>query len=558
MKERSIISIAVRILLTFLILFLIFWFALPAINLRSSSFRFWLCISALIMVVINFSPSLKSILGYIEMKTDRNYSGPVIHLAKPLKVVVIFIGIVVALTILLSIIGTPLFCANAYYNLIQVKEGSFTDDVAEISMTSIPVVDRNTAVRLGSRKLGEMSDMVSQFEIEPDYTQINYKGRPTRVTPLVYADPIKWLNNHSEGIPGYITVDLVSQETSLVRLNEKIRYSRGDYFMRNINRYLRFSYPTKIFDEISFEIDDNGTPYWVAPTIEYDIALISGKNINGAVLVNAITGESALYSFEEIPAWVDQVCISNLVITQLNYYGAYGSGFFNSIFGQRGVLATTEGYNYLALDDDVYLYTGLTSVLSDESNIGFVLVNLRTKETRFYSVPGAEEYSAMSSAEGQVQNLKYVATFPILLNVADRPTYFLSLKDAAELVKMYAFVDVEQYQVVATGVSVAEARKNYIAKLSASSVADEITDKESVEVTGTVREISQVVIDGTTGYYFTLQADENIYFASINVSEKLAFLSPEDTVKGRCTLTDSVRVFSELDVVSKIVTTENP
>lgn len=531
MKKRSALSVIVRILLTMVLLFGIFWFALPAINPASSQFRFWLCAAILLTAFINFAPSPADTAKYFESKIRRaSYTGPVVKAGKVFPIAIVLVIVIAASGIVISLLGAPIFNADAYYGLMDVHEGDFTQDVAEIGMGSIPVVDRATAIRLGSRKLGEMSDMVSQFEIESDYTQINYKGVPTRVTPLVYADPIKWLYNMKEGIPAYVTVNLVTQETELVRLEEGIRYSRGDYFMRNIDRLLRFRYPTKIFDEVSFEIDESGTPYWVAPTIRYDVMLWNGRNIDGAVIVNAITGESTYYDFAHIPSWVDQVCTASIVLEQLGYYGRFGSGFFNSIFGQRGVLATTDGYNYLAINDDVYLYTGLTSVLSDESNVGFVLVNLRTKQTTFYPVPGAEEYSAMSSAEGQVQNLKYKATFPILLNVADRPTYFLSLKDSAELVKMYAFVDVEQYHIVATGTSVAEAQKNYIQKLLAAEI-DADTPSIGVETrAGILAQIHSVVIEGNSAYYFRLEGDESIFFAPISVSPELAFAKAGDAV----------------------------
>ena len=239
------------------------------------------------------------------------------------------------------------------------------------------------------------------------------------------------------------------------------------------------------------------------------------------MLLNAVTGESEFYKLSEIPTWVDQVFESNLIIEQLNYNGKYRSGFFNSIFGQRGVLQTTNGYNYLAIDDDVYLYTGMTSVTSDESNVGFVLTNLRTKETKFYEIPGAEEYSAMSSAEGQVQHLNYKSTFPLLLNISNRPTYFVSLKDAAGLVKMYAFVDVNQYQIVGTGNSVEAAREDYISKLKTENVSNEEAKPETAE--GVIEKINSAVIDGNTIYYIKLISDEKVYTARVTVSDFLPF-----------------------------------
>lgn len=511
-------------LISIVIIFITYWFTLPPINIRSREFWTFVIFSIIVCVAINAFAQIFSFIKanfthkiQVNTKTRLDLSA----LGKPIKFAFIVIAALVVIGALSSIVGAELFNAKAYKNLITVSDGDFTQDVAEISMEQIPIVDRDTASRLAQRKLGEMSDLVSQFEIEDIYTQINYKGKPVRVTPLIYGDIIKWLNNQKKGIPAYIMIDMTTQETTLVRLNEGIKYSQSEYFMRDLNRALRFKYPTKIFGDISFEIDENGTPYWVASTIDYKISLWNGTDINGAVLLNAVTGESEFYKLSEIPTWVDQVFESNLIIEQLNYNGKYRSGFFNSIFGQRGVLQTTNGYNYLAIDDDVYLYTGMTSVTSDESNVGFVLTNLRTKETKFYEIPGAEEYSAMSSAEGQVQHLNYKSTFPLLLNISNRPTYFVSLKDAAGLVKMYAFVDVNQYQIVGTGNSVEAAREDYISKLKTENVSNEEAKPETAE--GVIEKINSAVIDGNTIYYIKLISDEKVYTARVTVSDLLPF-----------------------------------
>ena len=518
-------------IISILIIALSYWFMLPPINLRSGDFWAFIVWSIVICVVVN---SIPQIMGFLKHGTRGKFriegsSGGILSmLGKPVKIAFFTILAIITLSILSSIVGSQLFNANAYKDLLTITDGDFTKDVAEISMEQIPIVDRDTASRLGQRKLGEMSDLVSQFEIQDLYTQINYKGKPVRVTPLMYGDIIKWFNNQSDGIPAYIMVDMTTQETTLVRLDKGIKYSEGEYFMRDLKRALRFSYPTKIFGDISFEIDDEGVPYWVASTVSYEIGFWSGQDINGAVLFNAVTGESKYYDLKDIPKWVDQVFESDLIIEQLTYNGKYQSGFWNSVFGQRGVLQPTDGYNYLAIDDDVYLYTGMTSVTSDESNVGFVLTNLRTKETKFYSIPGAEEYSAMSSAEGQVQHLNYTATFPLLLNVSNRPTYFMSLKDAAGLVKMYAFVDVNQYQIVGTGNTVEAARNDYILKLRNESTNTELKP-ETVE--GIIENINSAVIEGNTTYYIKLENNENIYTAKITMSDKLPFTQKGESVK---------------------------
>ena len=530
---KKAISVAIKAAISLVLMFIVFWFSLPALNPKSSDFWSFVILCAIIVLVVNFGHAILNFFRKLRDNEHQNVLKDGLHefksLSKPVIAIVAGIGISILMSFVLNIIGSQFFNSASYRDLITITDSDFSDDVAEINMTQIPVVDYDTAEALGKRKLGEMSDLVSQFEIADDYTQINYKNRPTRVTPMLYGDPIKWFNNQSEGIPGYIMVDMTTQEATLVRLENGIKYSRSEYFMRNLDRYLRFKYPTAIFDDITFEIDDNGTPYWVASVVDYKIGFWSGKDIGGAVLLNAVTGECEYYDIDKVPTWVDQVYDASLVIDQLTYNGKYRSGFWNSVFGQKGVLQPTDGYNYLAIDDDVWLYTGMTSVVSDESNVGFVLVNLRTKETRYYAVPGAEEYSAMSSAEEQVQHLGYTATFPILLNIGDRPTYFMSLKGDAGLVKMYAFVDVQQYQVVGTGSTVKEARKNYISKLSAEGESLNDANNETKQFTSTIKDIASAVVDGNTVYYILLD-DNRIYTAQISISDILPFLVAGDRV----------------------------
>lgn len=542
MNIKKISSVLGRLLISAVLMFLLFYTMLPAINLRSQSFIIYLICCILIFLIVNFLTYVKGFLqnlsgrSQVVLEVDpvtgqqiykRKKNEEKINLVKPLKFGFAAIAILIIFMLLASVVGLRVFNAGRYRDLITMTEGDFTADVAELNMSQIPVVDKDTASRLGSRKLGEMTELVSQFEIQNNYTQINYKGYPYRVTPLAYADPIKWLFNQKKGLPAYITVDMVTQETDLVWLENGMKYSPSEYFFRNIYRYIRFRYPTRMFEHVSFEIDDEGTPYWVAPTLTYRIGWWDGKDIDGAILVNAVTGESAYYTKDQVPQWIDQLYHSSLIIEQLDDNGRFQNGFINSVLGQRNVRKTTSGYNYMAINDDVYLYTGMTSVTGDESNIGFVLVNLRTKETKFFAVPGATEYSAMESAQGQVQHLKYSATFPLLLNISDRPTYFISLKDAAGLVKMYAFVDVQQYQIVGTGATVDEAEKNYKSMLNIEDIEPE-EPAEQKKVSGVVEAVSDVVVSGNSCYYFKLKGREEVFAASIEISPELPFLQPED------------------------------
>ena len=563
-------SLIPRIGICAIIIFLMYYFELPPINLRSQNFWSFLLQSILVLLVVNGLNVIREIITQSRAEqTIAFHFRDLKQLSKPFFLGAIAVILIFLLQISGSVIGHPFFHSGSYANLINIEEGDFSADVAELSMNQIPVVDKDTAQRLGNRKLGEMSDLVSQFEIMDLYTQINYQGTPYRVTPLQYGDTIKWFTNRKQGLPAYVMVNMVKQEATLKRLDEGMKYSTSEYFFRNIYRHLRFSHPTLIFDfaDLSFEIDEAGTPYWVAPVINYRIGIWSGKDVSGVVLVNAITGEDAYYKLEDIPTWVDQVFISSLIMNQLDYNGMYQNGFINSIFGQKGVKQTTQGYNYIAIGDDVYLYTGMTSVTSDESNTGFMLVNLRTKDARYYAVPGATEYSAMGSAEGQVQQMKYNATFPLLLNISDRPTYFLSLKDAAGLVKMYAFVDVEQYQVVGTGTNVRLAMENYATALgiengtldpnsnpgNGENTGNNQTGTETetpltpeASISGTISAVSSAVVGGNTRYYFLLDSGSEIYTASISLDPYLPFLKAGDTVTFDYAVTGSTRTICSL------------
>ena len=428
-----------------------------------------------------------------------------------------------------SVVGSVIFRAKDYAQLLPIQVGDFAAEVDEISYDQIPMLDRQSAERLGDRKLGELSDMVSQFDVVNDYTQINYRGRPVRIATLTYMDLIKWFTNRSDGLPAYLLIDMVTQNVELVRLEEGIKYTNVEHFGRNLYRHLRFHFPTYLFAQPVMEIDEEGVPYWICPRLVRTIGLFGGTDVKGAVLVNAITGECAYY--EQVPDWVDNLYPAGLIVQQYDYYGMYHNGFLNSLFGQRDVTVTTDDYNYIAMGDDVWVYTGVTSTGGDQSNIGFILTNQRTKESHFYSCAGATEHSAMDSAEGMLQNLKYKATFPLLLNVGGQPTYFMAMKDNAQLVKKYAMVNVRQYQVVATGDTVAECEQNYLSMLSQNGIVESGTGLAGTEtVEGAVAEIRSAVMEGNS-YYFIRLIGGDVFYSVCAADQPLAVIvSPGDQV----------------------------
>ena len=485
-----------------------YYVTIPAINIHSAGFWFF-TIGALAGITV-----IVALYKIVKTKTEIAELGQ----SKLIKVLIGVIIAAIAVFLIGSLLSSEIINAKKYQQLMTVEDGDFATEIAPADFTSVPLLDKDSARLLGNRKMGTMVDMVSQFEVSPLYTQINYQGRPVRVSPLVYASPIKWIANQADGIPAYIMIDMATQETECVRLPEGqyIKYSTAEYFNRNIYRHLRFNYPTYIFDDLSFEIDDEGTPYWICPVKQFNVGLFGGQTIGKVVLCNAVTGETICYDIEEVPTWIDHVYSADLLIDLYDYHGVLKNGFLNSVLSQKGCLMTTDGYNYIVKDDDVWVYTGVTSVSGDESNVGFVLMNQRTMESRYYACPGAEEYSAMDSAQGQVQHLGYTSTFPLLLNVSGEPTYFMALKDDAGLVKMYAMVNISKYQNVAIGDTVAECVKDYQSLLKQNGISGTVSGA-GLEVKAVIEKISPVVIEGNSHYYITLAGKEGIY--DVDVSE---------------------------------------
>ena len=497
-----------------------FYFELPALNFHAEEFYvfvFLLCAVYCVCAVLTSGFQGEGVKGYFGF------------VKKQCTIPFLVLVALIAAIIIGGLTSWVVIRAGSYSKLLSIKDGDFASEVEEISYNQIPMLDEDSAARLGSRKLGELADMVSQFEILPSYTQINYQGRPVRVTSLAYGDLVKWFTNRGSGLPAYVIVDMVTQEAKVVRLpeGEGMKYSFSEPLNRNIMRHLRFQYPTFMLSTPQFEIDEEGQPWWIAPRIIKTIGLFGGTNIKGAVLCNAITGESQYY--EEVPAWVDNVYTPELIMEQYDYHGTLINGFINSVLGQRDVTVTTQGYNYIALNDDVYMYTGVTSANADQSNLGFLLSNQRTKETRFYNAPGATERAAQASAEGVVQDLGYTATFPILLNIANEPTYFIPLKDAANLVKSYAMVNVARYDIVATGSSVTQCEQEYIRMLSDKGVTQP-EELPQTTASGSVAEIRSAVLEGNT-YYFIRLEQESVFYALSAAQNPLAvILNPGDRV----------------------------
>lgn len=521
MKKSTIWKI-IGVIIALLIAFIYYYITLPAFNLHSTG-TWWFLIVLIAALGVYLSIRTGNATGkrgpggiFTEFRPGTGL---------PVKIAFGTIGVMLVILAIGTFLSSPVVNAAKYRDLMTVEEDNFfAEDIKQVDYNTIPLLDRDSASLLGDRKMGSMVEMVSQFEVGTDYAQINYNGKPVRVTPLVYANTIKWFTNRKDGIPAYMMIDMATQDTECVQLAEGIKYSKSEYFNRNIYRHLRFHYPTYIFgDQIFFEIGDDGTPYWICPVKKFNIGLFGGETVGRVVICNAVTGKCEDYHVDDVPQWVDKVYQAELLMQLYDYHGTLQHGFFNSVLSQRDCLTTTNGYNYIALDDDVWVYSGVTSVNGDQSNVGFVLMNQRTMETKFYKIEGAIEDSAMSSAEGQVQNLGYRATFPLLLNIAGEPTYFIALKDAAGLVKMYAMVNIQKYQWVAIGDTVKECEKAYRGLLSTNGISAE-TAGMSETVTGRIEAIGNVVIEGNTHYYVSIEGYDQIFDVDMSDGEFPEFI----------------------------------
>lgn len=436
-----------------------------------------------------------------------------------------------------GILGASIFTSSKRANVIEIETKDFYEDFSLTAPEKIPLIDRDTAQNLGNRKLGELESLVSQYVPSDEYVQVNVKGEPYRVTPLEYAGFFKWLNNKDEGVGHYLRVDMYDGKSELIEIEENMKYSFSERFGRDLVRHLRFNYPTTIFGTPSFEIDDEGKPYYIATTYE-KLFTLGGKNPNGLLIVDPVDGSIENYDLDNVPDWVDRVQSAKIVMEQINWNLKYQDGFLNSVLGKKGVRQLTEGYNYIPIGEDIYLYSGVTSANSDASNLGFILVNMRTKDVEYYPLSSAEEFSAMKSAEGSVQEKEYEATFPLLLNLDGEPLYIMSLKDNGGLVKAYSLVDVQDYQKVYTANSIKNLLSNYYENtgtfidVESDEDVDELEDKieeELKKVKGNVTQLKSVVKDGDTTYFFIIGGD--IYEVNIKLNNKLPFIKENDSVE---------------------------
>jgi hypothetical protein len=538
--EKAVLKVIICIIGTIVLAGLYYYLFLPPFNPKAMEFYMYIgAVFATYIALTMFTTKAMAKPEYIP------------YVKKQAVVPGIAIGVLAVVVVVGLIISSVLFRAHSYSKLIPVNtNGVFAQDIEKQnadSYSNIPRLDEDAAANLATKALSNLSTLgkVSQFTVYPLYTQINYKGVPVRVATLQYANIIKWLTNRSQGLPGYTIIDMANQTTKFVVLKEGMKYSPAEHFGRLLKRHLRFQYPTYMFADPNFQIDDTGKPYWLTARFDKTIGIFGGTTVIGAVLTNPINGESKYYTLEQYrndPSlkWVDRVFSSDLLIQQFNYFGKYSGGFWNSILGQKNVISTTDGYNYIAKDDDVFLYTGVTSITSDQSIIGFILINMRTQAATMYKVAGTTEQAAMSAAEGKVKAYAYTASFPLLINVSNQPTYFMALKDDNMVNQKFAMVNVQQFnKIFVVGDSLADCLTQYLNALTAAGIKTDINpddlnngtdnnnpvDTKTKTVTGAIEDIRTAVLGGETYYYIKIVKDPVYYSIAASKAEAVIILN---------------------------------
>lgn len=541
-------SIIVSLLITIILAAIGYYFFLPVINIKSVDF--WISISALIIVyILSYEFCLLIFQAYKYADFNSVSHKPSIYLSVVLILLVVAFG-------LCNLFTSPLLHAKRYASLLTVNEDcDFNTDLSQtLSSDAIAIMDTNSARKLGNRKLGSLNNLVSQYNVSNDYTQISYDNTPAKVAALEYAGFFKYMKNKKSGIPGYVLVSPVDMSAEYVPLNENMKYVPSAYFSHNLMRTIRFAHPTKMIYDAHFEIDEEGKPYYVASVYDNKIGIFGGRDVSGVVTVDPVDGSTSYYKISEIPNWIDLVYDGDLLCSQYNYYGTLQKGFWNSKLSAEGCKITTNDYGYIAMGNDIWIYTGVTSVNSDASNIGFILVNERTKEANFYTIAGADEASAQTAAEGEVQQYGYKASFPSLINIDGYATYIMVLKDSGGLVKMYAAVNAEQYNIVTTastqkeciekykrrmsnGIDDALEEENTVTESQTATSEEEIIDESLfTEQQVTIKKLEQIVVDGNT-YIYLLTTEDALYHA------KYVDVLPMINVSSGDTLT--IRVYND-------------
>jgi hypothetical protein len=504
--------------------FVLFYFGMPVINY--GFYGIAICMLVWLIAGIFLFSGLDRTRKVPRLTFDSRFN-------KVLRIAAVVLFLYV--TVLPLLTSLPMFRSEAYRGLIgEVKSGQkLSNHIAPISLNKIRVVDEQLAMLLGEKIIGSQPALGSQVEIG-EFTIQKVKDELYWVAPLLHTGFFKWFNN-PEGTPGYVMVSATNErDVKLIQtINNqpiKIKYQPEAYFGSLVERHVYFNgYATTGLTDYNFEIDDNGIPYWIVTTYDKKIGF-HGSDATGVLAVNAQTGEISDYSIKNTPLWIDRIQPISFIEEQLGDWGEFVHGYWN--WSNEDKLEITEGLTLVYGESHKsYWYTGLSSVGKEESTVGFVLVDTRTKETTSYKQSGATEYAAQRSAEGQVQEKGYYASLPIPYIINNIPTYVMTLKDQGGLVKMFAMVAISDYTIVGVGNTMRETLTSYknVYNMADNRISSEsVTPKTSLSTV--VTRIQNDVKNGNSFYYFTVKDHPKIFVGSSQLSNELPVTTVGDSV----------------------------
>ena len=523
MRKKTQFLLNLVLTLVFLVLIV---FQGPNLNPMYPDGAFSWCFIISCYVILNFFVALGSV-----RITTNEYNRPQLSVDKSVggyKTGFALLAILWVLYFAATVLSMPLFNYKAYRDQLGTPVVSeFTDTVQPLALDQLPIVDKSLARELADKKVGENPGLGSQVVLGiPVIQKVN--GKLVWVVPLEHSGFFKWLKN-MDGSAGYIVVSASDVSDVTLVTDHKIKYQANAYILDDLNRHVRLfgGGLFKGLTDYSFELDDDGVPYWVITTYQ-NRWLFNLPEATGVLTVNATTGETTQYTIDTLPEWVDRVQPESFVMDQIQNQGTYVHGIFN--FSNQDKFRPSQGDIIIYNGARCYLFTGLTSVGSDESAIGFILVDMVTKESNIYQMSGATETAAQSSAEGKVQQFGYRASFPMIINLDGQATYFMTLKDNAGLIKQYAFVSVSNYTNVGTGETIDSALRNY-RQVQGTVNSNISAGQATTTVKGTVLRIASETMENTITYKIILEEQkDHIFTVSYELSSELALTQPGDRV----------------------------
>ncbi len=513
------------------------YFGMPTLNTTFAAVWFLIAITAFIAGI----PGIFAAFEGYQMEKKHRY------------LLITAVSIVLGVISVSFILSAPMFHDNAYRDLLgKVEVSEFSQDISELKDNQARIVKQKMATILGLKQLGKDAGLGSRATLGTFHIQ-QVNGKLYWVAPLMHSTFFRWLNFKEEGTSGYVKVSATNPDdvTLVQELGGKklhIKYQLDAYFNQDLERHLYFSgYMSSGLTDFTFEIDDAGKPYWVVTLYEKTVGF-AGEDAKAVLVVDPETGSITKYSIADAPEWIDRIQPESFIRDQIDDWGEYVLGWWNSLFAKQDVLKVSNKELRLIYGDDgkSYWYSGITSSGNDKSNVGFLLVNTRTKEVKRYNVSGATEDSAESSAEGLVQQYKYDASNFILYNVGGIPTYIGPLTDAEGLVKGVAAVNMESYAIAGWGANVNDAIRSYRQALFSRGKSSNVAATSHEEAKGIVSRIASDIKNGNTSYYIVLENKEGFIFtADSNLSVEVPLTKIGDSVKIKYSLSGSAIVVAE-------------